>query len=197
MKILVAFAAFLLVLGFNVKSVAEEAHKADEVSCSKEEAGKDCANEGHAADASHGAHGETGHDKKAGYGANYDWSHKRQEQVAAIFPEKKTDQTRSTVPAKVKLESPKFLAKVSGDMVKLEWAPSEGAKAYHVQVSKDAGFNNRSMYVAEDKFVTGTSFEVKGLEAGVKYFWRVAASNNEQESMFTKSAFAFSEFEVK
>ena len=35
MKILVALTAFLLVLGFNLKSVAEEAHKAeDAVSCS-------------------------------------------------------------------------------------------------------------------------------------------------------------------
>lgn len=197
MKILVALAAFLLVLGFNLKSVAEDAHKADAASCSKEEAGKDCAAEGHAADAAHGAHAEAGHEKKAGYGANYDWSHKRQEQVAAIFPEKQADASKKVVPAKVKLESPKFLAKVSGEAVKLEWAASEGAKTYHVQVSKDAGFNNRSMYVAEDKFVTGTSFEVKGLEAGVKYFWRVAAVNGDQESYFTKSAFAFSEFEVK
>ena len=53
------------------------------------------------------------------------------------------------------------------------------------------------MYVAEDKFVAGTSYEVKGLEAGVKYFWRVAATNGDQESTFTKSPFAFSEFEVK
>lgn len=194
MKILVALAALLLVLGFNLKSVAEEAHKADTaVSCSKEEADKDCAAEGHAAEASHG----TAHGKKAGYGANYDWSHKRQEQVAAIFPEKKMNATKKAVPAKVKLTSPKFLEKVSSDTVKLEWSASEGAKNYHVQVSRDAGFNNRSMYVAEDKFVTGTSFEVKGLEAGVKYFWRVAATNNDQESMFTKSGFAFSEFEVK
>lgn len=197
MKILVALTAFLLVLGFNLKSVAEEAHKEEAVSCSKEDAGKDCSTEGHTADASHGSHGDAGHGKKAGYGANYDWSHKRQEQVAAIFPEKQAIASKKVVPAKVKLESPKFLAKVSGDTVKLEWTASEGAKAYHVQVSKDAGFNNRSMYVAEDKFVSGTSFEVKGLEAGIKYFWRVAATNNEQEPMFTKSAFAFSEFEVK
>ena len=198
MKILVAVTAFLLVLGFNLKSVAEEAHKADPAAatCTQQEGSQECGAEG-PAHSSHSAHGSEQAGKKPGYGANYDWSHKRQEQVAAIFPEKKSDQTKSAHLAKVKLESPKFLAKVSGDSVKLEWAASEGAKTYHVQVSKDAGFNNRSMYVAEDKFVTGTSFEVKGLEAGVKYFWRVAASNNEQESMFTKSAFAFSEFEVK
>lgn len=195
MKILVAVAAFLLVLGFNLKSVAEEAHKAEgAVSCSKDEAGKDCAAEGHAA-AGHGESHEEG--KKPGYGANYDWSHKRQEQVGAIFPAKQSDKSKAVPPAKVKLSSPKFLEKVSGDAVKLEWTASEGAKTYHIQVSKDAGFNNRSMYVAEDKHFEGTSFEVKGLEAGVKYFWRVAAVNGDQESMFIKSPFAFSEFEVK
>jgi hypothetical protein len=196
MKFLVAVAAFLLVLGFNLKSVAEEAHKtADAVSCSTAEAGKDCATEGHAAEAAHGGGHADG--KKAGYGANYDWSHKRHEQVGSIFPELTKKAGAATVPAKVKLSSPKFLEKVSGDTVKLEWNASEGAKNYHVQVSRDAGFNNSSMYVAEDKFVAGTSYEVKGLEAGVKYFWRVAATNGDQESTFTKSPFAFSEFEVK
>ncbi len=193
MKILVAIAAFLLVLGFNLKSVAEEEHAApaDTVSCSKEDAGKDCAE---------GDHGKAGHDAhgaKPGYGANYDWSHKRQEQVAAIFPAKQKKDGASNVPAKVKLSSPKFLEKVSGDAVTLAWNASEGATTYHVQVSKDAGFNNRSMYVVEDKKLAATSLEVKGLETGVKYFWRVAAVNGELESTFTKSGFAFSEFEVK
>ena len=165
MKFLVALAAFLLVLGLNVKAVAA---------------------------------GGGGHDAHAkGDGKNPDWSHTRHKQVGAIFPEKQTDQTKSVIPAKVKLTSPKFLEKVSGETVKLEWTASEGAKTYHVQVSRDAGFNNRSMYVAEDKMVSGTSFEVKGLEAGVKYFWRVAAQNSDQEVMQTKSLFTFSEFEVK
>lgn len=196
MKFLVAVTAFLLVLGLNLKSVAEEAHKsADTVACSTTEAGKDCASEGHAAESAHGNDHAQG--KKPGYGANYDWSHKRHEQVSAIFPEKKPDKTKAIPPTKVKLTSPKFLEKVSGETIKFEWSESEGAKNYHIQVSKDAGFNNRSMYVAEDKFVTGTSFEVKGLEAGVKYFWRVAATNGEQASMYTKSPFTFSEFEVK
>lgn len=169
MKILVALAAFLLVLGFNLKSVAESA-----------------------APAGHDAHG-----KKAGHGANYDWSHKRQEQVAAIFPTKQKKDGFNVVPAKVKLAAPKFLEKVSGDSVTLAWNASEGATTYHVQVSRDAGFNNRSMYVVEAKKLAATSLEVKGLEAGVKYFWRVAAVNGNQESTFTKSGFAFSEFEVK
>lgn len=173
MKILVALAAFLLVLGFNLKSVAE--------------------------DAGHDAHGtaEAHPGKKPGFGANYDWSHKRHEQVTAIFPPKKRTDGANVVPAKVKLASPKFLQTVSGDTVKLEWNASEGAQWYHIQVSKDAGFNNRSMYVVEDKKLAATTLEVKGLEAGTKYFWRVAAVNGNQESMYTKSPFVFSEFEVK
>lgn len=170
MKILVAIAAFLLVLGFNLKSVAADP----------------------AASAGHDSH-----DKKAGYGANIDWSHKRHDQVRAIFPAKQKKDGAAVAPAKVKLSSPKFLEKISGDAVTLTWNASEGATTYHVQVSKDAGFNNRSMYVVEDKKLAATSLEVKGLEAGVKYFWRVAAVNGDQESQFTKSGFAFSEFEVK
>lgn len=190
MKILVAIAAFLLVLGFNLKSVAEEPAAA--ASCSKEDAGKDCAEGDHAATSGHDAHGA-----KPGYGANYDWSHKRHEQVTAIFPAKQKKDGASNVPAKVKLSSPKFSEKISGDAVTLTWNASEGATTYHVQVSKDAGFNNRSMYVVEDKKLAATSLEVKGLETGVKYFWRVAAVNGELESTFTKSGFAFSQFEVK
>lgn len=170
MKFLVAIAAFLFVLGFNLNSVAEEGHGAD----AADHAGK-----------------------KPGYAANYDWSHKRHKQITAIFPPKEKTEGAATVPAKVKIVSPKFLSAVSGDTVKLEWTASEGATTYHVQVSKDAGFNNRSMYVAEDKRLAATSLEVKGLEAGVKYFWRVAAVNEGQESQFTKSAFTFSEFDAK
>lgn len=169
MKFLVAIAAFLFVLGFNLNSVA----------------------------AGGAEHGEAHPGKKPGYGANYDWSHKRHEQVRAIFPPKTKKEGADTVPSKVKIISPKFLSTVSGETVKLEWSAAEGATTYHIQVSKDAGFNNRSMYIAEDKRLAATSFEVKGLEAGVKYFWRVAAVNEGQESMYTKSAFTFSEFEAK
>lgn len=169
MKILVALAAFLLVLGFNLKSVAA---------------------------APHGA-ADTHSGKKPGYGANYDWSPKRHEQISAIFPTKQPLKGANMVPGKVKLASPQFLSAVSGDTVKLEWNASEGATNYHVQVSKDAGFNNRSMYIFEDKKIIATTVEVKGLEAGVKYFWRVAAVNNDRESMYTKSLFTFSQFEAK
>jgi hypothetical protein len=190
MKFLVALTAFLFVLGFNLKSVAED-KKDPPVSCSKEtSADTNCAAD---------SHGQAGHDSHSGkgHGSNYDWSHKRHEQISAIFPEKKQRDGANATPKKVSLVAPKFLSKVSADAVTLEWKASEGAKAYHVQVSKDAGFNNRSMYVAEEKNLTDTKFEVKGLEAGVKYFWRVSALNDEQESMYTKSPFASSSFETK
>lgn len=125
-----------------------------------------------------------------------DWSHKRQEQVAQIYPQLTMNKAAVFRPEKVQLTSPAFLAKVSGGSIKLEWSETAGAQNYHIQVSKDAGFNNRSMYAAEDKFVSGTSYEVKNLEPGIKYFWRVAAHNKNQDSMYTKGPFTSSVFET-
>lgn len=142
------------------------------------------------------AHATAGHGAAAHDSTGKDWSHKRQEQVAHIFPEHDKNKAAVMRPEKVQLTSPAFLAKVAGTSVKLEWTAAGGAQNYHVQVSKDAGFNNRSMYVAEDKMVAGTSFEVSNLEPGVKYFWRVAAHNKNQESSYTKSLFVSSSFET-
>ena len=119
--------------------------------------------------------------------AGKDWTHKRQEQVAHVFPEHEMNKAAVMRPEKVQLTSPAFLAKIAGTTVKLEWTAAGRAQSYHIQVSKDAGFNNRSMYVAEDKFVSGTTLEVGNLEPGIKYFWRVAAYNKNQESSYTKS----------
>ncbi len=133
----------------------------------------------------------------AGHGATgKDWSHKRHEQVAQVYPEFDVNKAAVIKPEKVQLVAPAFLAKVTGQTVKLEWTAAGGAQNYHIQVSKDAGFNNRSMYVAEDKFVSGTSFEVSQLEPGVIYFWRVAAHNKNQEAMYAKSLFVSSVFET-
>lgn len=171
MKYLSALAVFFLVIGLNVVSVAGDgAH--DEV-----------------AEKKHDSHGKK-------QGPNKDWSHARQEQVGKIFPELTKNADASVKPSDVKLTSPKFLAKISGPTVKLEWSEAQNATNYHVQISKDAGFNNRSMYLAEDKWVSGNSFEVSNLEPGVKYFWRVAAVNKNKDSQYTKSVFVFSAFET-
>ncbi len=175
MKYLSALAVFFLVLGFNVVSVAG-----------------DGAHDG-AAEVTHDSDSNS-HGKKSG--PNKDWSHKRQEQVGQIFPEKTKNVEATAKPSGVKLTSPQFLSKISGSSVKLEWAEATNATNYHVQISKDAGFNNRSMYLAEDKWVDGTSFDVANLEPGVKYFWRVAAVNKKNDSQYTKSVFTSSAFET-
>jgi hypothetical protein len=126
-----------------------------------------------------------------------DWTHTRLNQVAAVLPQPVTDKSKSDRPERVTLSSPKFLSTISGTDIKLEWNKSENAKVYHLQVSKDAGFNNQSMYIANEKMLTETSFELKNLEPDTKYFWRVAAYNNELKTGFTKSNFVSSEFSTK
>lgn len=190
MKYLGALVVFILALGFNLKSVASDAAHADAAVCTAESAKDHSCTP--AAGEKHEAHVAAGN-----HNAAKDWSHKRQEQISAIFPTKQKTDGLNIHPENVKLTSPKLLAKVSASTVKLEWKEAAGANHYHIQISKDAGFNNRSMYVTENKNVTGTTFEVKDLEPGVKYFWRVAAVNMEQESQYTKSAFASSAFETE
>lgn len=192
MKFILAICVFFL-LATGSKSMAnttntEQSSKeapAQETEVCKPDENKKC-------DTAHEATVHNGHGKTS----SKDWSHKRETQVAAIMPEKQKDAAQSNRPAAVKLVSPQFLAQIAGNSAKLEWTADSKAKFYHIQVSKDAGFNNRSMYVADEKWVQGTSFEVTNLEPGKKYFWRVAAVNNENDSMFTKSLFVSSAFET-
>lgn len=130
-------------------------------------------------------------------GKNKDWTHKRLEQVAEVLPQPMEDKSKSDKPDMVKLSAPKFLAIVNGTDVKLEWTKSDKAKVYHLQVSKDAGFNNRSMYVVNNNALTETSFQVTGLEPHTKYFWRVAAQNSDLKDSFTKANFTSSAFSTK
>lgn len=131
------------------------------------------------------------------HGKNKDWTHERLEQVAKVLPQPVQDKTKSERPEAVTLTSPKFLTTVSGTDVKLEWSKSNNAKVYHLQVSKDAGFNNRSMYVLNNNSISETSFDVKNLEPNTKYFWRVAAVNSDMKDSFTKSNFTSSVFTTK
>ena len=139
-------------------------------------------------------HAGASHGKK---GKNKDWTEKRLEQVAAVLPQPLQDKSKSDKPSMVKITSPKFLSMINGTDVKLEWTPSDNVKVYHIQVSKDAGFNNRSMYVANENAVVETSFEVKNLEPNTKYFWRVAAYNGDLKPGYTKSLFTSSAFATK
>ena len=198
MKYIGALVVFILALSLNLKSVAEEASAVDSATidsatCSKES--PDCLKtekvENKSSEMKH-----EGHEAGAEH-AEKDWSHLRHEQISAIFPQKMKNPAVVVRPDKVKLSSPKFLSKISGNTAKLEWTAAQGAKTYHVQVSPDAGFNNRSVYVLDNKEVAGTSVEVTNLEPGKKYFWRVAAVNEDQASMYTKSVFVSSAFETE
>lgn len=196
MKLFNTFCVLFLALTLKAQAneTAHEAAGMPPATCTAE-SDKNCS-EAH----SSANHSEAKAEHSSGHGqklAEKDWTHKRLQQVASILPEKTKTEGLDALPEKVKLVAPKFLSKVSAGAVKLEWTEVKGVKNYHVQISKDAGFNNRSMYVAEDKWVKGTSFEVKDLEPGVKYFWRVASVNPEQESQFTKSLFVSSAFETE
>lgn len=182
-----SFCVFILglVLTINFAQASEPAHQAADATMCSSEKDTNCDDKAHANDT---------HAKK---GKNKDWTHKRLEQVAAVLPQPVDDKSKADKPSVVKLTSPKFLSTINGTDVKLEWTKADSAKVYHVQVSRDAGFNNRAMYVANNNNVTETFFEVKNLEPDTKYFWRVAASNNEMKDGYTKSNFTSSAFTTK
>lgn len=112
----------------------------------------------------------------------------------SLFPQPEKNPAVSNRPLPVKLSSPSFLSSVSAGSVKLEWAPSEGASAYHVQVATDPQFK---WLVINETAVKGNNYDFTKAEAGKQYFWRVAATKYENVSMFTKSLFTSSAFEVK
>ena len=112
----------------------------------------------------------------------------------SLFPEKQKDLTFSDRPTIVKLASPKFLEVISGSTVKLNWNQVDRATNYHVQVATDPNFK---WLVANDHWVKGTTFEVSKLEAGKRYFWRVASVKDDNISMHTKSLFVSSAFDTK
>lgn len=114
-------------------------------------------------------------------------------EMNSLFPEKQKNSKMSARPPSVELTGPKFLAKVSGE-IKLEWKPTAGADIYHVQVATDPNFK---WVVVQDQFVKDTSFNFSKGEPGKKYYWRVAAFNSKNDSMYTKSNFSGSVFVAK
>lgn len=171
-----------LVITFNFAQANEPAHAADPGICSSEKDAK-CADQKH--------------ETKTQTGKNKDWTHKRLEQVAEVMVQPVKDKSKADTPEIVKLTSPQFLSHIDGTNVKLEWTKSNNAQVYHIQVSKDAGFNNRQMYVVNNNAVKDTFFEVKNLEPNTKYFWRVAAYNGDMKPGYTKSLFTSSAFITK
>lgn len=114
-------------------------------------------------------------------------------EMNSLFPEKQKNVNVVSRPVAVEIVSPKFLSKVSGE-IKLEWKSTPGANAYHVQIATDPNFK---WLVIHDPLVKNTSFNFSKVESGKKYYWRVAALNTNNDSMYTKSNFSSSVFVTK
>ena len=111
----------------------------------------------------------------------------------SLFPPKQPNKALSTPPAATTLAEPAFMSKISGSEITLKWNAVEGVETYHLQVATDPVYK---WLVADEKLYKGTSFQVKGLEAGKHYYWRVAAVKPENMNTFMKSEFARSMFET-
>jgi hypothetical protein len=169
MKFLIAAFVFFLTLSLTTKTIASEPEAA---TCTPEAKCDDKA---------------AAKQKKAQHYENLS------KKMNSLFPEKQQNAKLSTRPSVVELTAPKFLSKVAGT-AKLAWKEARGANTYHVQVATDPNFK---WVVAEDHFVKSNTFEFSKAEAGLKYFWRVAAYNSDNDSMFTKSNFTSSVFIAK
>ncbi len=111
-----------------------------------------------------------------------------------LFPPKQANKTLSTPPAATMLASPAFMAKISGNEVTLKWSPVEGVENYHLQVATDPVYK---WITAEEQLLNGTSYQLKNLEAGKHYYWRVAAVKPGNMASYSKSEFKKSMFETK
>ena len=114
-------------------------------------------------------------------------------QMNSLFPEKQKNSKITARPPSVELSGPKFLAKVSGE-IKLEWKPTAGADSYHLQVATDPNFK---WLVVQEQSLKETAYGFSKGEPGKKYYWRVAAFNSKNDSMYTKSNFSGSVFVSK
>lgn len=113
---------------------------------------------------------------------------------SALFPPKKADPSKSTPPATPKLVAPKFQEELAAGDVTLKWEEVPTANVYHVQVATDPNFKWLKI---DDHSVRATTLDVKGLEKGRLYFWRVAGWKNDNMAATSHGQFAVSTFEVK
>ncbi len=111
-----------------------------------------------------------------------------------LFPPKQANKTLSTPPASTTLATPTFMAKISASEVTLKWNPVDGVENYHLQVATDPVYK---WLVAEEQLFSGTSYELKNLEAGKHYYWRVAAVKPGNMATYSKSEFKKSMFETQ
>lgn len=109
-----------------------------------------------------------------------------------LFPQPQADvAVRGTAPASPELTAPAFQSKITASEIALTWKASAGADAYHVQVATDPNFK---WLKADEHWVKDTTFQVKDLEKGKHYYWRVAPWKNGNTAATNKGTFAISAF---
>ncbi len=111
----------------------------------------------------------------------------------ALFPPKPHNKALATPPETPSLSEPAFMNKISGSEVTLKWTPVEGVQTYHVQVATDPVYK---WLAVDEKLYNGTSFQLKGLQTGKHYYWRVAAVKPENMRGTIKGNYAKSMFET-
>ena len=111
-----------------------------------------------------------------------------------LLPKPQPNKNLSAQPGRPTLQSPAPLSMVSGASTTLKWNEVQGADSYHVQVATDPNFK---WLVSNEFFVKGSSFDVKGLEAGKQYFWRVAGMKSDNGAGYMKGDFTASSFQAQ
>ncbi len=110
-----------------------------------------------------------------------------------VFPRPGNDPENSKSPGAIELLEPAFSATVTGPAI-LKWKEGADAETYHLQVATDPNFK---WLVADEHMYKGTTFEIKNLEAGLHYYWRVAGTNQQKWPGSTNGSFSKSMFEAK
>ena len=110
-----------------------------------------------------------------------------------VFPPPINNLENAKSPGAVELVAPAFSSSISGQ-TQLKWKDVQDAENYHLQIAKDPNFK---WLVADEHMYKGTSFELKNLEPGLHYYWRVAATNQGKWPGSTKGAYSKSMFETK
>ncbi len=111
-----------------------------------------------------------------------------------FFPKKLANKEATARPEVVTLLEPKALSQVSGNQVTLKWKEATHADSYRVQVATDPNFK---WLVTNVDFFKGTTYDLKGVESGKHYFWRVYAWNSNNDPSYLSSYSNLSSFEVK
>lgn len=140
------------------------------------------------------AAGDAGHGEEGAHDAGHGGHAPRHGANLNLLPPPAADTNKTTRPTPVVVEAPAAMSKVTGGATTLKWKESKGATNYLVQVATDPNFK---WLVVNDPKVQGTTYEVKNLEAGKQYFWRVAGVKADNDPSYLKGDFGRSMFEAK